>query len=140
MRELTPDDLGILLSLFAVLLLAFAANFQFSGKAVRRHRKVAIAFVVTNFVGEIATVIALLLTWVALWSPKAWERIDDLLVLVPGSVAIVCGVVLTIESVIARALHIIHAERKARRADEATRRAGRKPDPARPPVGGLPTG
>ncbi|WP_234353730.1 hypothetical protein [Gordonia iterans] len=137
MRELTSDDLGILLSLFAVLLLAFAANFQFSGKAVRRHRKVAIAFVVVNFVGEIATVIALLLTWVALWSPKAWERIDDLLVLVPGSLAIVCGVVLTIESVIARALHIIHAERKARRSDEAAHRAGGTPDAA---PGGLPTG
>ncbi|MEZ5209501.1 hypothetical protein [Gordonia sp. (in: high G+C Gram-positive bacteria)] len=139
MRDLTPDDFGILLSLFAVLLLAFAANFQFSSKAVRRHRKVAIAFVVVNFIGEISTVIALLLTWVALWSPKAWEQIDDLLVLLPGSLAIVCGVVLTIESVIARALHIIHAERKAREQDETERRAGLPVDPERKHKGGLPT-
>lgn len=116
MRDLSSDDLGLLLSLFAVLLLAFAANFHFSAKAVQRHRRAAIGFVVVNFIGELSTVIALCLTWVALWSPKAWERIDDLLVLVPGSLAILCAVVLTIESVYARSVHIVRRERKLRRA------------------------
>ncbi|GED98507.1 hypothetical protein [Gordonia crocea] len=102
MRELSSDDLGLLLSVYAVLLLAFAANFHFSSKMVQRHRKAAIVFVVASFLGEAATVIALLLTWVALWSPRAWERIDNLLVFIPGSVAIACAVFLTFESVWAR--------------------------------------
>ena len=84
MRDLSSDDLGLLLSVYAVLLLAFAANFHFSPKMVRRHRRSALAFVVVSFLGELSTVIALMLTWVALWSAKAWERIDNLLVFVPG--------------------------------------------------------
>ncbi|GAA3034310.1 hypothetical protein GCM10010528_13990 [Gordonia defluvii] len=102
MRDLTPDDLGLLLSLFAVLLLAFAANFHYSPRMVRRHSRAAMVFAVVNFVGEASTVIALMLTWVALWSPRAWERIDDLLVFIPGSIAIACAVFLTFESVWAR--------------------------------------
>lgn len=133
MRELNTDDLGLLLSLFAVLLLAFAANFHFSRKAVRRHRKAAITFVVLNFVGELSTVIAMMLTWVALWSPVAWERIDDLLVFIPGSIAIVCAVVLTIESVYARAVHIVRVERMDRMGRAAiTSRGLPTSDPARP--------
>ncbi|GAC57100.1 hypothetical protein GOHSU_16_00560 [Gordonia hirsuta DSM 44140 = NBRC 16056] len=116
MRDLTSDDLGMLLSLFAVLLLAFAANFHFSRKAVARHRAAALGFVALNLLGEAATVIALLLTWVALWSPKAWEQIDDLLVLVPGSIAMLCAVALTFESVFARIAHIIRLEREDRLA------------------------
>lgn len=116
MRDLTSDDLGILLSLFAVLLLAFAANFHFSRKAIARHRAAALGFVALNLLGEAATVIALLLTWVALWSPKAWEQIDDLLVLVPGSIAMLCAVALTFESVYARIVHIIRLEREDRLA------------------------
>ncbi|MFT4086512.1 MAG: hypothetical protein QM658_05050 [Gordonia sp. (in: high G+C Gram-positive bacteria)] len=123
MRELTADDLGLLLSLFAVLLLAFAANFHFSGKEVRRHRRLALGFVVVNFVGEISTVVALGLTWVALWRPKAWERIDDMLVFVPGSIAVLCAVILTVESVQSRARHIIALDRKDRAAGKAARSA-----------------
>lgn len=112
MRTLTADDIGLLLSLFAVLLLAFAANFHFSRKAVRRHRKAAISFVILTFVGELSTVVALMLTWVALWSPAAWDRIDDLLVFVPGTLSILCAVLLTIESVGSRIVHILRAERE----------------------------
>lgn len=111
MRTLTADDLGLLLSLFAVLLLAFAANFHFSRKAVRRHRKAALTFVVLSFLGELSTVIAMMLTWVALWSPAAWDRIDDMLVFVPGTISISCAVALTIESVGSRIVHILRAER-----------------------------
>ncbi|MCF8589385.1 hypothetical protein [Gordonia liuliyuniae] len=118
MRTLTADDLGLLLSLFAVLLLAFGANFHFSRKSVRRHRKAALAFVGLSFLGELSTVIALTLTWVALWSPAAWDRIDDLLVFVPGTIAIVCAVLLTIESVGSRILHILSAEREEPLVDQ----------------------
>ena len=110
MRTLTNDDLGILLSLFAVLLLAFAANFQFSRRAVKRHPKAAIAFVVFSFLGELTTVVAMTLTWVALWSPAAWDRIDDMLVFVPGTVSIACAVLLTVESVWSRSVHILNPD------------------------------
>lgn len=102
-----PTTWGLLLSLFAVLLLAFAANFHFSTKMVRRHRRAATIFAVVNFLGEVSTVIALLLTWIALWSPQAWERIDNLMVLIPGSLAICCAVFLTFESVWARIKRIL---------------------------------
>ncbi|KJR08883.1 hypothetical protein ACE11G_06465 [Gordonia sp. PS3] len=125
MRELTSDDLGLLLSLFAVLLLAFAANFHFSRTSVRRHRRAALLFVVVSFLGELSTVVALMLTWVALWSPAAWDRIDDLLVFVPGTIAILCAVVLTVESVYARSVNIIRAERDPATPGHRTRdRAG----------------
>ncbi len=119
MRELGSDEFGIMLSFFAVLLLAFAANFHFSRKAIRRHRVAALGFVLVSFLGEISTVISLVLTWVALWSPHAWEEIDDLLVLVPGSIALLCAVVLTFESVYARAVHIMRVERNDRLAARA---------------------
>ena len=112
MRELSSDDLGNLLSLFAVMLLAFAANFHYSRKNARRHRGWATFSVTVNFFGEVMTVIALLLTWVALWSPYAWEQIDDMLVLVPGSIAVLCAVILTFESVAARTLNILDVDRE----------------------------
>ncbi|WP_290852700.1 hypothetical protein [Gordonia sp. (in: high G+C Gram-positive bacteria)] len=111
MRELTTDEFGILLSLFAVLLLAFSADFHFSRKTIARHRVQAIVFVSINLLGELATVVAMMLTWVALWSPSAWERINDLLVLVPGSIAIVCAVTLTLESVYMRVSSIVAGAR-----------------------------
>ena len=102
MRELTADDLGILLSVFAVLLIAFGIDFRLSRRTATRHHRRAVVFAVVSLVGELATAVALVLTWVALWSPAAWERIDDLLVFIPGSIAVLCAVVLTVETVIAR--------------------------------------
>ena len=106
MRELTSGDLGILLSLFALLLITFGIDFRVSRKAARKHHRRAVVFAVVSLVGELTTSIALVLTWVALWSPKAWERIDDLLVLVPGSIAVLCAVALTVESVFGRVTSI----------------------------------
>ncbi|MGO2746479.1 hypothetical protein [Microbacterium sp.] len=102
MRELTTDDLGLLLSVFAVLLIAFGIDFHFSTKAVAQHRRAAWFFGIATLVGELMTALALVLTWVALWSPAAWEAIDDLLVFVPGSIAIVCAVILTVDKVMSR--------------------------------------
>ena len=102
MRELTTDDLGLLLSVFAVLLIAFAIDFRFSTRSARRHRRSVLFFGVVALIGELMTALALVLTWVALWSPAAWEAIDDLLVFVPGSIAILCAVILTIDKIVAR--------------------------------------
>ncbi len=102
MRELTADDLGLLLSVFAVLLIAFGIDFHLSRRAAQRHRGRALFFGVVSVVGESMTAIALVLTWVSLWSPAAWERIDDLLVFVPGSIAVVCAMILTGEKTFGR--------------------------------------
>ena len=106
MRELSSADLGMLLSLFAVLLISFGIDFRVSRKAAQRHHRRAVVFAVVSLVGELATSVALVLTWVALWSPKAWEQIDDLLVLVPGSIAVLCAVVLTVETIAGRLANI----------------------------------
>ena len=106
MRELSSADLGMLLSLFAVLLISFGIDFRVSRKAAKRHHRRAVVVAVVSLVGELATSIALVLTWVALWSPKAWEQIDDLLVVVPGSIAVLCAVVLTVETIVGRLANI----------------------------------
>jgi predicted Kef-type K+ transport protein len=103
---LTSDDLGLLLSVFAVLLIAFGVDFHFSRKDIRRHHPAALVFAVVSLLGELATAIVLVLTWLALWSPEAWERIDDLLVFVPGSIAVLCAVTLTIETVTSHATQV----------------------------------
>lgn len=103
MRELTVGEFGVLLSLFAVLLLAFSADFHLSRKSVRSHHRAAVAFACISLVGELSTAIAILFTWIALWSETAWDRIPDMWVLVPGSLSVLCALLLTIETVVGRA-------------------------------------
>ncbi|WP_300265764.1 hypothetical protein [Microbacterium sp.] len=102
MRELTTDDLGLLLSVFAVLLIAFGIDFHFSTRAGAKHRRAPWFFGIVTLIGELMTALALVLTWVAVWSPAAWEAIDDMLVFIPGTIAIICAVVLTIDKILAR--------------------------------------
>lgn len=113
MREMTSGDLGQLLALFALLLVAFGIDFHVSRRTAQRRRRSAVVFAVTGLVGECTTALALILTWVALWSPAAWEHIDDLLVFIPGSIAMICAVILTAEKAVGRVLTIgsIRADR-----------------------------
>ncbi|SDH26942.1 hypothetical protein [Microbacterium pygmaeum] len=106
MRELSAADLGMLLSVFAVLLIAFGIDFHVSRRSARQHRGRALFFVGVSLVGEAMTALALVLTWIALWSPAAWEQIDDLLVFIPGSIAVLCAVVLTGEKTVGRVLAV----------------------------------
>lgn len=102
MKELTTADLGLLLSVFAVLLIAFAVDFHFSTRAAAKRRAARWFFGIVALVGELMTSLALVLTWFAVWSPAAWETIDDMLVFIPGTIAIGCAVVLTVEKILAR--------------------------------------
>jgi len=106
MRELTVVEFGVLLSLFAVLLVAFSADFHLSRRTVRRHRRAAVAFAVVSLVGESATALAMVLTWIALRSEVAWEALADQWVLVPGTIAVGCALILTAEKVVRRAISI----------------------------------
>lgn len=115
MRELSNDDLGLLLSVFAVLLIAFAIDFHFATTVGKRNRRSAVFFGSITLLGELMTAIALVLTWVAVWSPAAWEVIDDLLVFIPGSIAVVCAVILTVDKTTERFLQLRRAAKDARR-------------------------
>ncbi|MGC5332230.1 hypothetical protein [Micromonospora sp. DT62] len=95
MRELSPSDLGLLLSVFALLLVLFGIDFHLSRRAVQQHRRGAFFASIVSLVGELMTAIALVLTWVAMWSPAAWARIDNLLVFIPGTISMLCAVLLT---------------------------------------------
>ncbi|QEW00063.1 hypothetical protein F6J84_08065 [Microbacterium caowuchunii] len=116
MRDLTPDDLGVLLSLFAVLLLAFGLDFHLSKRSAARHRERAVVFVLISVLGQATTALSLVLTWVAVWSPIAWERIDDLLVFIPGSIAVLCAVILTGETTVVRMLALLGSPRSRDRS------------------------
>lgn len=107
MRELDPLDLGVLLSVFAVLLIFFGIDFRVSRRSAHRYRGRALLFTSISLLGEVATVVALILTWIALFLPPEAESVDTLLVFVPGSLAILCAVVLTVESVGGRALGLL---------------------------------
>ncbi len=102
MRELDPNDLGLLLSVFAVLLIFFGIDFRVSRRAARKHQRSALFFAALSLLGEGATAVALVLTWVSLFLPPEAESIDTLLVFVPGSIAMLCAVVLTVETVVGR--------------------------------------
>ena len=107
MRELSTDDLGLLLSVFALLLISFAIDFHVAKGTIARHRRRALFFASVAVVGEFMTALALVLSWVALWSPAAWAKIDDLLVFIPGSIAVLCAVILTVEKTLARMIVIV---------------------------------
>ncbi|MEQ4300129.1 hypothetical protein ABNF97_01840 [Plantactinospora sp. B6F1] len=106
MRELSNDDLGLLLSVFVLLLIAFGIDFHMSTRAAQRHRRGAIFAGFVSLVGECTTAVTLVLTWVALWSPAAWERIDNLLVFIPGTIAVLCAVLLTGSKALNRVIRI----------------------------------
>lgn len=102
MRQLDVADLGVLLSVFALLLIFFGIDFRVSRREATRHRRRALVFTVLSVVGETTTAVALILTWVALFLPPEAESIDTWLVFIPGSIAIACAVALTGEVVTAR--------------------------------------
>lgn len=111
MRELTPDDLGILLSVFAVLLIFFGIDFRVSRRVAQLYKRRAFAFAVISVIGEGTTAIALVFTWVALFLPPEAQSIDTMLVFVPGSISMVCAVILTGQVVTGRLGNLARASR-----------------------------
>jgi small-conductance mechanosensitive channel len=110
MRDLDPNDLGLLLSVFAVLLIFFGIDFHISRTDAARHRRRAVLFAVISVIGEATAALALVLTWVAIFLPLEAQSIDTLLVFVPGSIAMLCAVVLTGEVVTMRLLALSRNE------------------------------
>lgn len=106
MRDLDAADLGVLLSFFVVLLIFFSVDFHIS----RRHKEKVTAgtrfFAIVSAVGGAVTAVALVLTWVALFLPTNMQAADVPLVFVPGSIAIACGAILSIEVVLKRVIQM----------------------------------
>lgn len=99
MRDLNADDLGVLLSVFVVLLIFFGVDFHITRKRTQLPTRSTKAFAVVSAIGEGATGIAIILTWISLFLPDEFRIIDTWLVFIPGSIAILCALILTIEVV-----------------------------------------
>lgn len=78
-----------------MLLISFAIDIQVAKSTIALHRRRAVFF--ASVAVEFMTALAFVLSWVALWSPAAWEKIKDLLVFIPRSIAVMCVVILTVE-------------------------------------------
>lgn len=102
MRLLEVLDFAALLSFFALLLLAFGFDFHLSRSVVRRHKGRAKFFVGISILGEIAAATGMGLTWFALFLDEPSQKVDGLLVFVPGTIACLCIILLTIENSITR--------------------------------------
>lgn len=120
MRDLDPNDLGLLLSVFAVLLIFFGIDFRISRSDATRHRRRALTFAVVSVIGEASAAVALVLTWVAMFLPVEARFIDTLLVFIPGTVAVICAVLLTGEVVTTRVLGLRQRRHRGARSDVAT--------------------
>lgn len=107
MRELQAADLGVLLSVFAVLLIFFGIDFRVSRGQALRHRGRALLFACISVLGEAATALALALCWVAMFLPPEAQGVDTVLVFVPGTLAIICAVILTGEVVSSRVAKLL---------------------------------
>lgn len=130
MRELDPADLGILLSVFAVVLIFFGIDFRVSRKDATRHKRRALTFAIISVIGEATAALALILTWVALFLPPEAERIDTWLVFIPGSIAMVCAVVLTGEVVAGRVAKLAQPEKEPEQQPQPEAKAHEKSTPA----------
>lgn len=114
MRDLEPSDLGVLLSVFAVLLIFFGIEFRISRRSAKKHHRRALIYAAMSLLGEAATAVAFVLTWVSLFLPPDTEGVDTVLVFVPGSIAVLCAVILTVESVTERLVALSALRAQAR--------------------------
>ena len=99
MRELTPDDLGVLLSFFVVLLIFFSVDFHIVRKRGEKATRPDRIFAIISAVGGVLSALALLLTWVAMFLPDNVRSDDVPMVFIPGTISIVCAAVLSLEVV-----------------------------------------
>ena len=96
MRQMPSADMVSLISFLAVLLIFFSIDVRSrdSGNSKPWH---AHLFEWASRVGGIATALALALGWVDLFLPDENNAIHVALVAAPGSVAVLCAIVLGLE-------------------------------------------
>ena len=96
MRQMPSSDMVSLISFLAVLLIFFSIDVR-AREAVDSKPWHEHLFEWASRIGGIATALALALGWVDLFLPDENSLIDVTLVAIPGSVAVVCAIVLGLE-------------------------------------------
>ncbi|MBD9732209.1 MULTISPECIES: hypothetical protein [unclassified Streptomyces] len=96
MRQMPSADMVSLISFLAVLLIFFSIDVRSRNSDVSKpwHARL---FEWASRVGGIATALALSLGWVDLFLPDERDPIHVVFVAVPGSVAVLCAIVLGLE-------------------------------------------
>lgn len=96
MRPLPSSDMVSLISFLAVLLIFFSIDVRSRSSRVSKPWH-AYLFEWSSRIGGIATAVALTLGWVDLFLPDEDSPIHVLFVATPGSVAVLCAIVLGLE-------------------------------------------
>ncbi|MEU3950448.1 hypothetical protein [Streptomyces sp. NPDC029526] len=96
MRQMPSADMVSLISFLAVLLIFFSIDVRSRDSSASKpwHARL---FEWASRVGGIATALALSLGWVDLFLPDENDPIHVVFVAVPGSVAVLCAIVLGLE-------------------------------------------
>lgn len=107
--ELDSMHLGGLLGFFVTLLLFFGVEFHLTRRRTSQVARGVVAWAVVSAIGEGATAVGLLATWLTMFLPPDAEVVDTWVVFVTGSVAAGCAVLLTAETVIKRTIAVSRA-------------------------------
>lgn len=106
MRDLNAADLGVLLSVFVVLLIFSGFDFRLPRQKDAKSSRSTKVFAVISAIGEGTAGIALILTRVSLFVPDGFRLVDTMLVFIPGSIAILCALILSLEVVTNRVISL----------------------------------
>lgn len=96
MRQMPSADMVSLISFLAVLLIFFSIDVRSRESAAGRSWAAGL-FEWASRVGGVATAAALALGWIDLFLPDESSPIHVVFVAVPGSVAVLCAIVLGLE-------------------------------------------
>jgi hypothetical protein len=102
MRQMPSADMVSLISFLAVLLIFFSIDVRSRDSAASKPWHAQL-FEWASRIGGIATALALALGWVDLFLPDESSPIHVALVAAPGSVAVLCAIVLGLEMLWQRA-------------------------------------
>jgi hypothetical protein len=96
MRQMPSSDMVSLISFLAVLLIFFSIDVRSREPAVSKPWH-AYVFEWSSRIGGIATALSLTLGWVDLFLPDEGSPVHVAFVAVPGSVGVLCAIVLGLE-------------------------------------------
>lgn len=94
MRHMPSSELVSLISFLAVLLVFFSIDIRNRTRGDKWHE---LLFEYSSRVGGISTAIALTLGWIDMFLPDESEAIHVALVAVPGSIGVLCAILLGVE-------------------------------------------
>ncbi|MPV48967.1 MULTISPECIES: hypothetical protein [unclassified Pseudactinotalea] len=99
MRHMPSSELVSLISFLAVLLIFFSIDIRSRTPGDQWHARL---FEYSSRIGGISTAAALTLGWVDMFLPDDSERIHVALVAIPGSLGVLCAIILGVEMLFLR--------------------------------------